>query len=89
MDSDGFGKDAHIDIETVVEAFGRLQHQVFFVSDDIANIVGKTAVGKGNVGPALQNNDFRLFVQTAQAGSDRSAAGDTADNQGFHEKIAS
>ena len=53
MDGDGFGKHAYIHIETVVEAFGRLQHQIFFFSDDIANIVRKTAVGKRNVRPAF------------------------------------
>ena len=74
----------HIHIEAGMKGFGRLKLQLGTVGDGAADVVGQAAVGKGNEPAFLQQDNLGVFVITAQPGGSTSAAGDTADNQNFH-----
>ena len=85
---DGHHLRQHPDVnaEPVVKALRRLQRQGALFGDLTADIVGQTAVGKGDVLAAFQQYNFAALIQTTQAGRSAGAAGHTADNHSFHEK---
>ena len=52
--------------------------------DTRAQVVGQAAVGEGDVGAALQQDDFGLLRQAPGAGGGRGAAGDASDDDDAH-----
>ena len=53
--------------------------------DDVADVIGQSAVGKGNVLPSFEQNDPILLTQPAQAGRRRRTPCNTADDDDlFH-----
>jgi len=92
-DSDGFlcGIDRsyflpypYINAKAVPEAFRSLQCQFFLLLDHTAHIIRQTAVGIGHIAAALDHDDLRVFIQTADAGSGRSTARHAAYNYDLH-----
>ena len=92
-DSDGFlcGIDRsyflpypHINAKAVPEALRSLQCQFFLLLDHTAHIIRQTAVGIGHIAAALDHDDLRVFIQTADAGSSRSTARHAAYNYDLH-----
>ena len=61
-----------------------MQRQFFLLFDHTAHIIRQTAVGIGHIAAALDYDDLRVFIQTADAGSGRSTARHTAYDHNFH-----
>ena len=76
----------HIDIEPGVKALGGLQLQLGLVGDHTADVVGQTAVCKGDVRPLFKHDDLGVLVVAAQTRGGAGAAGHAAYDQYFHEK---
>ena len=55
--------------------------QLGAVIDLARDEVGETAVGKGDIGPALKDMDFRFLVRPPCLGCGRSSPGNSADNE--------
>ena len=92
-DSDGFlcGIDRsyflpypHINAKAIPKALRSLQRQFFLLLDHTAHIIRQTAVGIGHIAAALDHDDLRVFIQTADAGSSRSTARHAAYNYDLH-----
>ena len=93
MDGDGFlcGIDRsyflpypYINAKAVPEALRSLQRQFFLFFDHAAYIIRQTAVGIGHIAAALDHDDLRVFIQTADACGGRSTARHTAYDYNFH-----
>ena len=69
-----------LDPESQPKAFRSHDDQLGAVIDLARDEVGKTAVGKGDVGPAFKDMDFRFLVRPASLGCGRSSPGNSADN---------
>jgi len=72
-----------IDLETGGEALRRLNKQVIPVGDHIADVVGKAAVGVGDILAPLEEDDLRLLVHPAQPGRGGRSPGNSADDHNF------
>ena len=72
---------ADVNIEPAEEHLARGHEQPVLVGDDVADVVGQTAVGKRRVLAAVEDDDLGLFVQPSQAGGGRGAASDASHNQ--------
>ena len=69
--------DAH-NAKTIPEALRSLQCQFFLLLDHTAHIIRQAAVGIGYIAAALDHDNLRVFIQTADAGGGRSTARHTA-----------
>ena len=58
VDANDVGVDAHGDVEALAEPFGRRDQQRALVGDDVADEVRQSAVGEGDVGPAIEDDDL-------------------------------
>ena len=74
----------HINAKTIPEALRSLQCQFFLLFDHTAHIIRQAAVGIGHIAAALDHNDLRVFIQTADACGGRSTARHTAYDHNFH-----
>ena len=92
-DSDGFlcGIDRsyflpypHINAKAIPKALRSLQRQFFLLLDHTTHIIRQAAVGIGHIAAALDHDDLRVFIQTADAGSSRSTARHAAYNYDLH-----
>lgn len=63
---------------------GGLNQETLTVSDDIADVVGQSAVGERNVVAAFKDDDLGGFVESACTGCDGCSGGDSADDDKFH-----
>ena len=54
VDADDLGTDPHVDVERVAQALRSLQEQPIAVGDHLADVIGQTAVGEGDVVSALE-----------------------------------
>ncbi|MNO75671.1 hypothetical protein D3C76_667260 [compost metagenome] len=78
-------EDPHIDVETALEALGRLQQQGIPTGDIPPDMIGQTAVGEADKLPPLEHHYLCLFAQPTGAGRRRGAPGDATHNQDpFH-----
>lgn len=93
MDGNGFlcGIDrsyflpySHINAKTIPEALRSLQCQFFLLLDHTTHIIWQAAVGIGHIAAALDHDDLRVFIQTADASSGRSTARHTAYVHNFY-----
>jgi hypothetical protein len=76
---DGFAKTAD------EEGFHELAQRKFcLLFDHTAHIIRQAAVGIGHIAAALDYDDLRVFIQTADAGSGRSTTRHTAYDHNFH-----
>ena len=69
-----FISGAHLDVESLPEEIGSGNQELAFVLDHVADIIRQPAIGKRNVRSAVDEYDFRVLVQPAQARRARSAA---------------
>ena len=74
----------HINAKAVPEALRSLQRQFFLLLDHTTHIIRQSAVGIGHIAAALDHDDLRVFIQTAEAGGGRRAAGHAAYDHNFH-----
>ena len=74
----------YINAKAVPEVLRSLQRQFFLLLDHTAHIIRQTAVGIGHIAAALDHDDLRVFIQTADAGSGRSTTRHTAYDHNFH-----
>ena len=74
----------HVNAETVPKTLRSLQRQFFLPFDHTTHIIRQAAVGVGHIAAALDHHDLRVFIQTADAGSGRRAAGHAAYNYDLH-----
>jgi len=93
VNSDGFplGIDGRhllphprVNAETVPKTLRGLQRQLVPIHDHAAHIVGQAAVGVGHIAAALDHDDLRVFIQTADAGRSGRTARHTAYDHNFH-----
>jgi hypothetical protein len=89
VDGGGFGERAHVEIEQGPQALGRLEREFRAVRDLTADVIGQAAVGEGNIGTTLDENDVRALGMAPRAGRGGGSAGHTADDDngfwsGFH-----
>ena len=78
--------DAHIDVERLAQALGRLQQQAAAIGDHLADVVREPAVGERDVVPALENDDLGVLIEATGAGGNGCAGGNATDNDDLHEK---
>ena len=81
VDADDVGVGMDLDVEPLAEHLRRRHQQRALVGDDVADVVGQSAVGEGHVGPAIEDRDLHRLVEAAQPRGTRRAAGDAADDQ--------
>jgi len=75
---------SHINAKTIPEALRSLQCQFFLLFDHTAHIIRQAAVGIGHIAAALDHDDLRVFIQTADAGGGRRTARHTAYDHNLH-----
>ena len=75
---------SHINAKAIPKALRSLQRQFFLLLDHTAHIIRQTAIGIGHIAAALDHDDLRVFIQTADAGGGRSTARHTAYDYNFH-----
>ena len=74
----------HINAKAIPEALRSLQRQFFLLFDHTAHIIRQAAVGIGHIAAALDHDDLRVFIQTADAGGGRRTARHTAYDHNLH-----
>ncbi|MNP50610.1 hypothetical protein D3C76_1448840 [compost metagenome] len=79
IDPDHFALGADIDVKPAMHRFRRLNQKFRAILDRIADIVGKPAVSKRNVGVAFKHDDMGFFIQAAKSCGRRSSASNAAD----------
>ena len=52
--------------------------------DHASDVVGKAAVGLGDIARAFKYRDLSLFVQSADTGGSRGSSGGASDDYNFH-----
>ncbi|MPM37287.1 hypothetical protein SDC9_83896 [bioreactor metagenome] len=70
----------HIHAEPRPHDLGLLYQQRVPGADHVSHIIGQSAVGVGDILPALQKNNLRGFVQSAQTCGAAGASGNAAHN---------
>ena len=75
---------SYINAKAIPKALRSLQRQFCLLFDHTAHIIRQAAVGIGHIAAALDHDDLRVFIQTADAGSGRSTARHTAYDHNFH-----
>ena len=83
-DADHLTTGTAVDGERLAKGVRRRQQQAGLLRDHAAHVVRQTAVGVGDVGSPLHQDDLRLLVQPAQAGGARSPARDSSDDDDLH-----
>jgi hypothetical protein len=81
VDLDHFALHPGLDAELPAEPLGRHQQQPVAALDDVAHVIGQTAVGERNVAALFEDDDLGVFVQTACPRSRTSSGCDTAHDQ--------
>lgn len=84
VDADDLGTDPHVDVERVAQALRSLQEQPIAVGDHLADVIGQTAVGEGDVVSALEDDDLGGLIEPAGAGRDRGAGGHPSHHNELH-----
>ncbi len=79
-----FLPDPDINAVTVSKALGRRDEQVVPFLDFTADIIGKAAIGIGDVGAPFKQENPGLFRQTSGPCGCGCASGHTADHDQFH-----
>ena len=74
----------HINAKAIPKTFRSLQRQFFLLFDHTAHIIRQAAVGVGHIAAALDHDDLRVFIQTADTGGGRSSARHTAYDHCLH-----
>ena len=74
----------HINAKAIPKALRSLQRQFCLPFDHTAHIIRQTTVGIGHITAALDHDDLRVFIQTADAGGGRSTARHTSYDHNFH-----
>ena len=88
VDRDGFVTGAHVDIKALAHDFGLCHQKCVAGLNDITDVIGKAAIGVGDVLAALQHDDLGFFVKPAQPGSAAGAGGYASDDQYFAHGIS-
>jgi len=83
VDVDDFGFNARIHIEAGAEQLRGLQKQLLSFGDDAADIIGKSAVGIGDVFASFQEEDLGKLIHPANSRSGSGPTGDASDNDVF------
>nr|WP_026782302.1 hypothetical protein [Pleomorphomonas koreensis] len=71
----------------------RLEHllggdqQLVAIGNGAGDMIGQSAVGEADIGPALDEDDLRTLVQAAQARCRRRAARDATDDDDLHVRL--
>src|SRR5690606_31339691 len=78
VEPDDLVAGTHVEVESRAQPLGCLDEEVVGLGDLAAHVVGQTAVGEGDVLPALEDDDLRALVEPARAGGAAHAAGDAA-----------
>ena len=84
MDGQDLVADPDINAEALEKALRGLQSKAAFLADDAADVIGQAAVGIGHETAALQDENLRRLVQTAEPRRGRGASRYAADDQNFH-----
>lgn len=84
VDRHRFRSGSDLEAEAFAEPVGRADEQRIAFWNDAADVVRQAAIGKGDVGPALDHEDVGRFVDPSRAGGGRSTSGHTADDDEFH-----
>ena len=84
LDSRDLMTDFHDHTEAGEKALRGLESQLFRIPDHVADIVGQTAVGIGDISGTLKHNDLRRLVQPPDSCRGCSASRHAAYNYHFH-----
>jgi len=84
VDRESLVHDTDIQIKAIVHRFWRLDKKRVLLLDHVADIVGQATVCVRYVLAFFQQDDFRLFVEPAQAGCRGCSPGDAADHDNLH-----
>ncbi len=68
----------------MVKVFGTGDQQLLPIPDRTTEVIGQSAVGKGNVRTFFEDDNFRIFGDTAQPCSGSGTAGNATDDKYFH-----
>ena len=83
MDGHRLVANPHVHPEALCHQLRRHQKQGIAVSDHVSHVIGQSAVGIGNIGPALKKHDLPFSVQPAQPSRAACSACDAANDHGF------
>jgi hypothetical protein len=67
-----------------VESFGAGHQQLLALGDRAGDVIRQAAVGKADIGTALDEDNLRSFAIATQTRGSSRAAGYAADDDGFH-----
>jgi hypothetical protein len=74
IDANDFAAGADINGKTLAHRLGALDQEPRPILDDAAHVVGKAAVGKGDIAAPLKENDLRVFAHASGLGRRRCPA---------------
>ena len=74
IDADNVGVDADGDVEAILEPFGRRDQQRSLVSDHVTDEVRQSAVGEGDIGSAIEDDDLHGLVEPPEPRGARRAS---------------
>ena len=72
---------AYVDVEPITEHLARRDEEHALVGDDIADMVGKPAVGERHVRAPIEEDDLGRLVESPQSRGRRRPAGNAAHDQ--------
>mmetsp|Transcript_2885 Transcript_2885/g.9719 ORF Transcript_2885/g.9719 Transcript_2885/m.9719 type:complete len:401 (-) Transcript_2885:150-1352(-) len=80
VDLDHLVLSSHVNLVAVLEESRGCKNKILVILDDVSDVVGETAVGKGHEGSLLEDSDGGVLVQPAETSSCRGTAGNTTNN---------
>mmetsp|Transcript_2884 Transcript_2884/g.9716 ORF Transcript_2884/g.9716 Transcript_2884/m.9716 type:complete len:368 (-) Transcript_2884:111-1214(-) len=81
VDLQDFVHGLDLNVEALLESSRGSDDKILVILDDVSDVVGETAVGKGHEGSLLEDSDGGVLVQPAETSSCRGTAGNTTDNE--------
>ena len=81
---DNFVEGFHFHPETAEKTFGSLESQFGRIGNNVADIIGKSAVCIGNISASLEDLYLRFFIKAANSCGGGGSAGNSSDNYNFH-----
>ena len=77
-------QNPNVHTKTIADGFRCLQDQLVALRDDPRQVIGQSAVRERDLRATLENDDFGVFVLSAQTSGCAHAAGNATDNQNSH-----
>ncbi len=87
VDRQRLGAGAHVDVIARLEQRFLGDEKLLAFGDGAGNVIGQSAIGEADVGPAFDEHDFSGFADPAQARRRGGAAGDASDDDNLHDAL--